>query len=321
MSGSARPQQRLRVLVAGREGQLARALLPAFGGAGWEVAARGRDSLDLAASAGAIGEAVRADAPDLVVNAAAYTAVDRAESELDAAMAVNRDGAAALAQAAASVGAPVLHVSTDYVFNGDKGEPYAEDDAPAPIGAYGRSKLEGEAAVLAANPRSLVLRTSWVCSATGQNFLRTMLRLAETRDEVSVVDDQRGAPTFAADLAGAIARMAPRLVASPAGDSGLRRVPPQRRAGHHLARIRRGDLRRRRRARPPRTRAARHPHLRLPDADAPAGRLAARLFAHRRRACHPPPGLASGAGAVPGRTARRRSRRYDAGGKGGGLIH
>ena len=121
MSGSARPQQRLRVLVAGREGQLARALLPAFGGAGWEVAARGRDFLDLAASAGAIGEAVRADAPDLVVNAAAYTAVDRAESELDAAMAVNRDGAATLAQAAASVGAPVLHVALVGIRGGGSG--------------------------------------------------------------------------------------------------------------------------------------------------------------------------------------------------------
>ena len=142
----------LRVLVAGREGQVARALLSAFEAAGWQIAARGRDLLDLAGAAGAIGDAVRAEAPNLVVNAAAYTAVERAESELEAAMAVNRDGAAALAQAAASVGAPVLHVSTDYVFNGDKGEPYAEDDAPAPIGAYGRSKLEGEAAVLAANP-------------------------------------------------------------------------------------------------------------------------------------------------------------------------
>jgi dTDP-4-dehydrorhamnose reductase len=215
MSGGRPP---LRVLVAGREGQLARALLPAFAGAGWTAAARGRGSLDLAGPAAAVEKAVRAEAPDLVVNAAAYTAVDRAESELDAALAVNRDGAAALAGAAAAVGAPVLHVSTDYVFDGAKGEPYAEGDPPAPIGAYGRSKLEGEAAVMAANPRSLVLRTSWVCSATGQNFLRTMLRLAETRDEVSVVDDQRGAPTFAADLAAAILAMAPRLVASPAGD-------------------------------------------------------------------------------------------------------
>ena len=218
---SARPRQPLRVLVAGREGQLARALAPVFAGAGWRVSARGRaEGLDLAGPAGAIAEAVRAEAPDLVVNAAAYTAVDRAETEPAAAMAVNRDGAAALA-AAGAVGAPVLHVSTDYVFDGAKGEPYAEDDAPAPTGEYGRSKLEGETAVLAANPRSMVLRTSWVCSATGHNFLRTMLRLAEIRDEVSVVDDQRGAPTFAADLAEAALRAAPQLVAAPAGDTAF----------------------------------------------------------------------------------------------------
>jgi dTDP-4-dehydrorhamnose reductase len=211
-----------RVLVAGREGQLARALATTFAGAGWTVAALGRPALDLAGPVGAVAGAVRAEAPDLVVNAAAYTAVDRAEAEPAAAMAVNRDGAAALAGAAAAVGAPVLHVSTDYVFDGAKGEPYTEDDAPAPTGAYGRSKLEGEAAVLAANPRSAVLRTSWVCSATGHNFLRTMLRLAaEGREEVSVVDDQRGAPTFAADLAAAMLAVAPRLVASPAGDAAF----------------------------------------------------------------------------------------------------
>jgi dTDP-4-dehydrorhamnose reductase len=214
-----RPQ--MRALVAGREGQLARALAPAFAGAGWHVSALGRGSLDLAGPASAIAEAVRAEAPDLVVNAAAYTAVDRAETEPAAAMAVNRDGAAVLAAAAALVGAPVLHVSTDYVFDGAKGEPYAEGDAPAPTGAYGRSKLEGEGAVLAANPRSMVLRTSWVCSATGHNFLRTMLRLAEARDEVSVVDDQRGAPTFAADLAEAVLRAAPRLMASRPGDEAF----------------------------------------------------------------------------------------------------
>lgn len=215
MSGRATP---LRVLVAGREGQLARALVPAFADAGWRVAVRGRDTLDLAGPARTIADAVREAAPDLLVNAAAYTAVDRAESETDAAMAVNRDGAGALAAAAAAIGAPIVHVSTDYVFDGDKGAPYAEDDVPAPTGAYGRSKLEGEGAVLAASPRALVLRTSWVCSATGQNFLRTMLRLAATRDEVSVVDDQRGAPTFACDLARAILRMAPRLLAARAGD-------------------------------------------------------------------------------------------------------
>ena len=220
MSAAAPPR---RLLVAGRDGQLARALAPCFAAAGWQVRAMGRaDGLDLSGPAGAIGEAVRAAfgprAPDLVVNAAAYTAVDRAEGEPEAALAVNRDGARALAAAAAELGAPVLHVSTDYVFDGAKGAPYTESDPTAPIGAYGRSKLDGERAVLAAHPRAAVLRTSWVVSAAGQNFLRTMLRLAETRDEVSVVADQRGAPTFAADLADAILRMAPRLLAAPAGD-------------------------------------------------------------------------------------------------------
>jgi dTDP-4-dehydrorhamnose reductase len=143
-----------------------------------------------------------------LVNAATYTAVDRAEDEPAAAMAVNRDGAAALAAAAQAQDAPILHVSTDYVFDGSKGAPYTEADATAPLGAYGRSKLEGEQAVLAANPRAAILRTSWVCSATGHNFVRTMLRLARERDEVAVVEDQRGAPTFAEDLATAILRMA-----------------------------------------------------------------------------------------------------------------
>ena len=212
----------LRVLVAGREGQLAQALVPAFAGAGWRVSALGRaDGLDLAGPPSAVVAAVRSVSPDLVVNAAAYTAVDRAESEPEAALAVNRDGAGALAAAAQAVGAPVLHVSTDYVFDGSKGAPYTESDRPAPIGAYGRSKLEGERAVMAANPRSAVVRTSWVVSATGQNFLRTMLRLAETRDEVSVVADQRGAPTFAPDLAAAALRMAPRLLRSQAGDEAF----------------------------------------------------------------------------------------------------
>jgi len=221
VSAAAAPPRRL--LVAGRDGQLARALPPAFAAAGWQVRALGRaEGLDLAGPADAVHAAARAafapHAPDLVVNAAAYTAVDRAEAEPAAALAVNRHGAAALAAAAASLGAPVLHVSTDYVFDGAKGEPYREDDPPAPIGAYGRSKLEGEAAVLAAHPRAAVLRTSWVVSAAGQNFLRTMLRLAESRPEVAVVADQRGAPTFAADLAAAILAMAPRLLAAPEGD-------------------------------------------------------------------------------------------------------
>ncbi len=206
-----------RVLIAGREGQLARALLPAFENAGWQAAALGRPALDLAAGAKAIDEAVAALQPDLVVNAAAYTAVDRAEEERDAAFAVNARGAGALAAAAARHGAAMLHVSTDYVFDGSKGAPYSEDDATCPLGAYGASKLAGELAVMAANPRSAIIRTSWVCSATGANFLRTMLRLAQERENVSVVADQRGAPSFAEDLAAAMLRVGGNLLEAAAG--------------------------------------------------------------------------------------------------------
>jgi glucose-1-phosphate thymidylyltransferase short form len=245
----------------------------------------------------------------LVVNAAAYTAVDRAENEPAAAMAVNRDGAAALAAAAAAIGAPLLHVSTDYVFDGDKGEPYVEGDATAPTGAYGRSKLEGEGAVLAANARSAVLRTSWVCSATGHNFLRTMLRLAaEGREEVSVVDDQRGAPTFATDLGRGHARHGAAPDGVPGRRRSLRRVPPERGAGHHLARLRRRGVRRRRRARAPRPGAPRHTDLRLPDAGRAARPTPPGLLAHRRRARRPPPRLAALAGALPRRAALRARR-------------
>jgi dTDP-4-dehydrorhamnose reductase len=197
----------LRVLVAGREGQLARALAPAFAGAGWDVAAWGRPALDLAGPADAIADAVRANAPDLVVNAAAYTAVDRAETEPAAAMAVNRDGAAALAGAAAAVGAPVLHVSTDYVFDGAKGTPYVESDQPAPLSAYGRTKLAGEEAVAAANKRHFIVRSAGLFGIGGRNFVDTMLRLAEVQNEVLVVRDQVGSPTYTWHLAFGIVRL------------------------------------------------------------------------------------------------------------------
>jgi dTDP-4-dehydrorhamnose reductase len=210
----------MRVLVAGRSGQLATALAGRLAAAGHEVAALGRPELDLTDRA-SVERAAAALRPDIVVNAAAYTAVDRAEDEPAAAFAVNRDGAGWLAMAAARVGAACVQVSTDYVFDGRKGDPYAEDDAPAPLGAYGRSKWEGEQAVRAANPRSAILRTAWLCSAGGANFLTTMLRLSREREELRVVADQHGAPTFADDLADAVARMLPRLAAAPAGDAAF----------------------------------------------------------------------------------------------------
>lgn len=210
----------MRVLVAGREGQVARALIARLGQDGHEVTALEPPALDLT-SRDSIAAAMTAADPALVVNAAAYTAVDKAEDQAAIAFAVNRDGAGWLAEAAAARGLPFVHFSTDYVFDGLKGAPYVETDATSPLGIYGRSKEEGERAVLAANPRSVVLRTAWVCSPDGGNFVKTMLRLAGEREELRIVADQHGAPTFAADLADAVARMAPRLLASGAGDEAF----------------------------------------------------------------------------------------------------
>ena len=209
----------MRVFVAGREGQLARALLARLVPEGHEVTALEPPELDLT-SRESIASALDAARPDLVINAAAYTAVDRAEDQAELARAVNATGAGWLAEAAAARGAPFVHVSTDYVFDGLKGSPYVETDPVSPIGVYGVTKEEGERLVLAAQPRSAVIRTAWVCSPDGANFVKTMLRLAKERDEIRVVADQHGAPTFAADLADAIARMAPRLMEAKAGDEG-----------------------------------------------------------------------------------------------------
>ena len=200
------------ILVAGRTGQLARCLAEEARGRSSALVALGRPELDLARPE-LLAQAVAAHSPRAIVNAAAYTAVDKAEAEPALAMAVNRDGAGALAAAAARLGVPFIHVSTDYVFDGRKGTPYREDDAPSPLGAYGRSKLEGEAAVRTACPDCVILRTSWVYSPFGQNFVATMLRLAATREKVQVVDDQHGAPTAAGDLAVAILDLAAQLTA------------------------------------------------------------------------------------------------------------
>lgn len=208
----------MRIFVAGRVGQVACALLRALEPEGHTVVALEPPELDLTDRA-SIAAALSAARPDLVVNAAAYTAVDKAEDDTALAYAVNRDGAGWLAEEAARLGAPFVHFSTDYVFDGAGGAPYAEDAPTSPLGVYGRSKREGEEAVLAANPRSVILRTAWVCSADGNNFVKTMLRLAATRDELGVVADQHGAPTFAADLAEAVRAMAPHLVQAPAGDA------------------------------------------------------------------------------------------------------
>jgi dTDP-4-dehydrorhamnose reductase len=195
----------MRILVAGASGQLARALLDAAKDR-HEVTALGRPTLDLK-DPSSIDRAVAATNPEAIVNAGAYTAVDKAESEEAEATAVNA-GSGYLARAAAERGIPFLHVSTDYVFDGTSPRPYRENDPVAPLGAYGRSKLAAERAVAEADPKALTLRTAWVYHHEGANFVRTMLRLAESRDEINVVADQIGSPTYAADLAGALLRLA-----------------------------------------------------------------------------------------------------------------
>jgi len=196
-----------KTLVTGSTGQLATALARA-GGAG--VTVLGRPTFDFE-QPDTLLDPVRRAAPGVVVNAAAYTAVDRAESEPEAAMRANRDGPAALARYCAEAGIPLIHVSTDYVFDGAKGAPYVEDDPTSPTGIYGASKLAGEQAVLALCPRAIVLRSSWIYAPYGRNFVLTMLNAAQKTDRLRVVADQRGCPSSAEDLAAAILGIASRL--------------------------------------------------------------------------------------------------------------
>ena len=207
----------MRVLVVGRQGQIATELGRRLPAAGHVVLAGEPPELDLT-RAESLDAALAGFRPEIVVNAAAYTAVDRAEEQAELAFAVNATGPALLGEATARAGIPVVHFSTDYVFDGTLGRPYAEADPPAPASVYGASKLAGEQRLLAANPRALVLRTAWVCSAHGGNFVKTMLRLGRERAELGVVADQQGAPSFADDLADAVVRLLPRLAAAPEGD-------------------------------------------------------------------------------------------------------
>lgn len=202
----------MRIVVTGREGQVARSLAERGAGGPHELVFLARPELDLADPADAERAIVDAR-PDLVVSAAAYTAVDKAESETELAMTVNGAAPGAIARGAARVGAPVVHLSTDYVFDGALDRPYREDDAVGPTGAYGASKLAGEQAVAASGASHLILRTAWVYSPFGANFVRTMLRLAADRDEVGVVADQQGCPTSALDIADAVLALADRWAA------------------------------------------------------------------------------------------------------------
>ena len=208
----------MRVLVTGGGGQLGTELARAAWPASARVTVLDRAGLDLTDGA-AVEAVLAAGGYDAVINAAAWTAVDRAESEPERTFAVNADGPARLAAACARHGAALLQVSTDYVFDGTGTGWYREDDPVAPLGVYGASKAGGERRVRETLPRHLIVRTSWVYAAHGANFVRTMLRLAGERPELRVVDDQLGCPTAAAALARVLAAMAERVVAAPPGEA------------------------------------------------------------------------------------------------------
>ncbi len=200
----------MKILVVGQSGQLARSLQDVLKPDDWQIICVGRPEIDLS-NAGRIQRQFDRLAPELVINAAAYTAVDRAEQEEAVAMALNRDGPACLAKNCKRLDIPLIHISTDYVFDGCKSAPYVESDPVAPLGVYGRSKLAGEEAVRGSLARHLILRTAWVYSPFGGNFAKTMLRLAHDHDELKVVDDQHGTPSYAPHLAQAIISMVTRL--------------------------------------------------------------------------------------------------------------
>jgi dTDP-4-dehydrorhamnose reductase len=198
----------MRILVMGKSGQLARSLVErAHDRPGVVLAAPGRPSMDLNVP-GSAADAILERRPDLVINAAADTDVDGAEEHRLHAFRLNAEAAGEIAAAAATVGAPIVQLSTDYVFDGTSASPYGEDAVPHPLNAYGRTKLAGEEAVRAANPDHLILRTAWVYSPFGRNFVKTMFEAADVREELRVVADQRGSPTSALDLADALLKVA-----------------------------------------------------------------------------------------------------------------
>jgi dTDP-4-dehydrorhamnose reductase len=200
------------ILAFGGSGQLGQELVHASTAQGVPLVAVSRAEADVT-DAASVHTAIARHKPSVVVNGAAYTKVDLAETETEEARAGNETGPALLAAACAQAGVPLIHLSTDYVFDGSKAEPYVETDPIAPIGAYGRSKAAGEVAVREALPQHIIISTSWVYGVFGSNFLKTMLGLAAAQDELRIVADQHGCPTSSADLAGAILGIAPRLAA------------------------------------------------------------------------------------------------------------
>lgn len=200
----------MRMIVTGAQGQVGWELNRRAMALGHAVLAWSQVELDITDTV-AVDRALDASSADVVINAAAYTAVDKAEQEPDLAFAVNRDGPAHLATACARLNIPLLHISTDYVYDGRKSSPYVEDDATAPLGVYGASKLAGDEAVRRGLPRHLILRVSWVFGVHGHNFVKTILRLAREREELRIVADQHGSPTFAGDIADTLLELAGRI--------------------------------------------------------------------------------------------------------------
>lgn len=203
------------VIVVGSGGMLGSEVVGSLKSAGIQVVALDFPLVDITNGESVRSAMSRVNSPGLLINCAAYTAVDKAESEQGAAFAANRDGPANLADTCEKLGIPLIHISTDYVFNGRTDRPYAEEDPADPLGVYGRSKWEGEEAVRSRLGRHIIVRTSWLYGANGFNFVKTMLRLGKEREELKVVSDQYGCPTWAFDLAGCLAKIAGRVLVGP----------------------------------------------------------------------------------------------------------
>ena len=204
----------MKVLITGSNGQVGSCLLKQLQSCPEiEFLAVDRNKLDITSEQDVI-KTVNDFLPTIIINAAAHTAVDKAENEVELSYAINRDGPKYLAQAAEKVGAAILHISTDYVFSGDKQGLYSESDSVSPQGVYGESKLAGEEAVINACPRHIILRTAWVFGEDGNNFVKTMLRLAKQRDSLDIVADQFGGPTYAGDIAAALIEIAKKITDS-----------------------------------------------------------------------------------------------------------
>ena len=210
------------VVTGGPYGQVLESLLEVGAATDHEIIPLGPPQLDLAGDGEAVREVLKAAAPEAIVSAAAYTAVDKAETERELAFAINAQGAGAVAEAARELDVPLVHISTDYVFDGAKSSPYVEEDVSGPMSVYGESKLAGEEAVLAAHGDAAILRTAWVYSPFSANFVKTMLRLASERDEIGVVADQHGNPTSALDIASGVIRVLENLASS--DDAALRGI-------------------------------------------------------------------------------------------------